>query len=140
LVVQVEPAGYLNPTRFDLEFRVSANGTTDVTQQSRTVAAWVRALPGHPIRLAASFGLTGPGGPQPLAALRWSGRVASATAGGRDAVCTSGQPADGTPQDLAAGWTRSGTLICDVTFSLANPANLAPGLYSSTVVLRLLSE
>lgn len=128
LVVRIDPETHLSPAKVNLSFRVSADGAGDVTSQTETVSAWVRSLPGQTIHLAASAA-----GTLPLSALRWSGAVSQATAGGQQASCTSGSFASGVSQDLAGPWTRSGTLTCAVTFSLADPRSLAPGLYTGAI-------
>ncbi|MBZ5624916.1 MAG: hypothetical protein LAQ69_40370 [Acidobacteriia bacterium] len=141
LVVRVAPEQRLNVSRVSLQFRVSADGAGDVTSQTATVAAWVRALPGQRIRLTATTGsLSGPPGAVPSSAIRWSGSPASATGGGQGASCTSGSFESHGPQDLVAGWTRSGTLSCAVVFSLADPRSLPPGQYTGTVDLALRAE
>jgi len=138
LVVQVTPEARLNLAQIALNFRVSADGMSDVTSQTQMVAAWVRALPGQAIRVTASAGaLGGPSGSVPLSALSWSGSVAGATAGGQQAACTSGSFGTGASQDLVAAWARSGTLACAVTFSLADPRSLPPGLYTGLVSLAI---
>jgi len=138
LVVQVVPEARLNLSRIALSFRVSADGMSDVTSTTQTVAAWVRALPGQPIRVTASAGaLGGQSGSLPLSALRWSGSVAGATGGGQQAACTDGSFETGATQDLVAAWARSGTLTCTVTFSLADPRTLPPGLYTGWVSLAI---
>lgn len=141
LVVNIAPEAHLNPAQVALQFRISADGSSDIGSQSQEIAAWVRALPGRPIRLTASIaGFTGPSGTVPISALGWSGEPTRATAGGQAAACTSGSFGGGAPQDLVSGWTRSGTLACRVAFSLADPRSLTPGLYSGVVNLTLRAE
>jgi hypothetical protein len=128
MVVRIDPETHVSPSQINLSFRVSADGASDVTSQTETVAAWVRAAPGQTIHLTASAA-----GTLPLPALRWSGAMAQATAGGQQASCTSGLFDSGVTQDLAERWTKSGTLTCIVTFSLAEPRSLAPGLYTGSI-------
>jgi hypothetical protein len=128
LVVRVDPETHVSPARVNLSFRVSADGASDVSSQTETVAAWVRSPRSQTIHLSASAA-----GTFPLSALRWSGTVTQATGGGQQASCTAGSFAGGVSQDLAGSWTRSGTIRCAVTFSLADPRSLAPGLYTGAV-------
>lgn len=138
LQVRVAPESHLVPTRLTLSFRVSPDGIGDLTTRTALIAAWVRALPGQHIRLTALPGaLTGPAGPVSAAAIRWTGVSTRATAGGQEATCTAGSFDTPTPQDLVAGWTRSGTLTCAVTFSLADPRSVPVGGYTSIVDLSL---
>jgi len=141
LVVQVRPEAHLDPSQVMLSFRVSADGTADVTTQTAAIAAWVRALAGQQIHLRAIVAnLAGPDGPVAASQLSWSGSPAQATGGGQQAGCTSGSFSGGAARDLAANWQRSGTLTCAVTFSLASPRALTPGNYSGTVQLALVAE
>ena len=128
----------LDPRQVELNFRVSADGASDVASRTATVVAWVRALPGQQIRVTAQLGsLNGPDGPIPVTQIIWAGSTARATAGGQAATCSSGTFQTGTTQDLVLGWQRSGILTCAVTFALAEPRSLSPGLYSGTVNLAL---
>ena len=130
LVLTVPPESRLTPAQVTLNFVVSADGSSDVTSQTQTVVAWVRALPGQPIRVTA-----GASGTVPLSALQWSGSAAGATGGGQQATCANGSFAGGATQDLVSSWTRSGTISCAISFSLAAPRSLPPGDY--TAVIRL---
>ena len=138
LAVQVNPEARLDPRQITLNFRVSANGDTDVTSQVTNVLAWVRTLPVQQIRVTAQFvSFQGPGGPMPAVAVRWAGSKVRATAGGNVATCSSGTFEPGAIQDLVLGWQRSGILACAVKFELTAPRNLSPGPYSGTVNLAL---
>jgi hypothetical protein len=138
LAVQVNPEARLDPQEVALNFRVSADGASDVTTQTTIVAAWVRTLPGQQIRVTASLNaFNGPDGPVPPTQLNWVGSTTQATAGAQAATCSSGTFQTGTRQDLVLGWQRSGTLTCAVTFALAAPRSLSPGLYSGTMNLAL---
>lgn len=138
LVVHVNQEARLDPPQVALNFRVSADGASDVTSQTATVAAAVRALPGQQIRVTAQLvTLTGPDGPVPVTQVGWVGSTTRATAGGQAATCSSGTFQPGATQDLVLGWQRSGVLTCAVDFALAAPRNLPPGLYSGTVNLAL---
>jgi len=138
LAVHVNPEARLDPRQLALNFRVSADGASDVTSQTASVAATVRALPGQTIRVTAQLvGFNGPDGPTPVTQIVWAGSMARATAGAQAAACSSGTFQTGTTQDLVLGWQRSGILTCAVTFALAEPRSLSPGLYSGTVNLAL---
>jgi hypothetical protein len=138
LVLRVEPEARLDPPQVSLSFRVSADGLSDVTSQTASVAAWVRALPRQRIRVTARLAsLNGPDGPAPVSAVRWAGSTARAAAGGQAATCSSAAFRPDTTQDLVLGWQRSGILVCAVTFELAAPRSLSPGPYSGTVDLAL---
>ena len=136
LVLQVGPEARLVPNQVALNFRVSADGSSDVTSQTANIEAWVRALPGQAIRVTARVSsLNGPAGPLPATALRWSGSIERAAAGGQAASCSAGSFADGAAQDLVLGWRQSGIVGCTFTFELAAPRKLAPGSYSAVVDL-----
>jgi hypothetical protein len=138
LVLQVNPEARLDPQQVAVNFRVSADGSSEVTSQTTSVAAWVRALPGQQIRVTARLlSLNGPDGPAPVTAVRWAGSRTRATAGGQAATCSSGTFEAGASHDLVLGWQRSGILTCAVNFELAAPRNLPPGLYSGIVDLAL---
>ena len=127
LVVHVNQEARLDPPQVALNFRVSADGASDVTSQTATVAAAVRALPGQQIRVTARLvTLTGPDGPVPVTQVGWAGSTTRATAGGQAATCSSGTFQPGASQDLVMGWQRSGILTCAVDFALAAPRNLPP--------------
>jgi hypothetical protein len=141
LTVRVSPEARLNPEQVALRFVVTEDGLGEVTSQTETVAAWVRALPGQRIRVMARMAnLAGPSGAVPSEAVRWSGARQRATAGGQSAACSTGSFAAGATQDLVAGWESSGTLTCAVTFSLVDPRGLAPGAYAGAVDLTLRAE
>ena len=136
LVVQVRPEAHLNPAQVLLHFRVSADGASDLTSQTATIAAWVRAVPSQQIRITARLeSLSGSQGPAPPSALQWTSSAVRGTAGGETARCTSGSFAGGAAQELVEGWGRSGTLACSVSFSLAEPRSLPAGEYSAVVSL-----
>lgn len=138
LVLHVNPEASLNPQQVAINFRVSADGASDVTSQTTSVAAAVRALPGQQIRITAQLvSLDGPDGPVPVTQVGWAGSTTRATAGGQAATCSSGTFQAGVPQDLVLGWQRSGVLTCAVNFTLAAPRSLSPGLYSGTMNLAL---
>lgn len=131
LVVRVMPEARIEPGRIALEFRVA-----DRVVQTANVAAWVRSLPNQPIRISARLAhLDGPQGQVPASAVNWTGAVARATAGGKQASCSSGSFASGEAQDLVLGWRQSGMLTCVFSFKLVEAAKLPPGLYSGTVDL-----
>jgi hypothetical protein len=132
LALRVDPEARLNPSQIAMNFRVSAGGANDITTQTQTIEARVRALPGQPIRLTATAS-----GTIPLSALRWSGSPAGAAGGGEQAACSSGTFETAATQDLVTGWSRSGTLTCTVTFSLADPASLPPGNYTGNIALAI---
>jgi len=141
LVVRVTPEAHLNPSQVSLRFRTSADGTGEVTSQTASIAAWVRALPEQRIHLTAL--LTGFSGPPAAAAsplIRWTGSPMRATGGGQSATCTNGAFSGAASQDLIAGWQRSGTVTCAITFELADPHSLPPGTYNGTVNLSLRAE
>ncbi|MGO9255351.1 MAG: hypothetical protein ACLQU1_03480 [Bryobacteraceae bacterium] len=138
LVLQVNPEARLDPQQVAVNFRVSAGGASDVTRQTTSVAAWVRALPGQQIRVTARLvSLNGPDGAASVMAVRWAGSTTRATAGGQAATCSSGTFEPGATHDLVLGWQRSGILTCAVNFELAAAQNLPPGLYSGIVDLAL---
>ena len=136
LVLRVNQEARLDPPQVALNFRVSADGASDVTSQTAIVAALVRALPGQQIRVTAQLvSLNGPDGQVPVTQVGWAGSATRAIAGGQAATCSSGTFQPGATQDLVLGWQRSGILTCAVNFALAAPRNLSPGLYSGTVNL-----
>jgi hypothetical protein len=138
LLLRVNQEVRLDPPQVALNFRVSANGASDFTSQTTSVAALVRALPGQQIRVTAQLvSLNGPDGPVPVTQVGWAGSTTRATGGGQAATCSSGTFQPGATQDLVLGWQRSGILACTVNFSLAAPRDLSPGLYSGTVNLAL---
>ena len=125
LVVRVAPEAHVNPPQVTLNFQVSADPTASITTQTVALSAWVRAQAGRPIRLTGTLA-----GSTPVV---WTGSVAQASAGGRQAGCTTGSFSSSPTQDLASNWQTSGTLTCLLTFSLPDPQNLAPGSYSATL-------
>lgn len=135
LVLQVGPEARIDPQTIPLNFRVSADGASDVTSQTANVTAMVRAMAGQQIRITAQLaGWNGPGGAAPVTAVSWSGAVTRATGGGQAASCGSGVFQAGAAQDLVLGWQRSGMVACAVKFELAKQ-NLTPGLYAGSVTL-----
>ena len=141
LQVQVQPEAHLAPQQITLRFQVSPDGTSDVSSQTESIAAWVRALPGQRIRLQASvLSLTGPTGPISASALGWSGSLLRASSGAQGAACTAATFDAAQPLDLISNWTRSASLTCAVTFSLISPRTLAPGSYTGTIDLTLRAE
>ena len=141
LQVQVQPEAHLAPQQISLRFRVSPDGSSDVTSQTESIAAWVRALPGQRIRLLTRVvSLTGPTGPISPTALGWSGGPIRPGSGAQNAGCTAGTFDPAQAADLIANWTRSASLACSVTFSLISPGTLPPGSYSGTIELTLRSE
>jgi len=100
----------LDPRQVELNFRVSADGASDVASRTATVVAWVRALPGQQIRVTAQLGsLNGPDGPMPVTQVGWAGSATRATAGGQAATCSSGTFQPGATQDLVAGGSSRGS-------------------------------
>ena len=141
LQVQIQPEAHLAPQQISLSFRVSPDGSSDVTSQTESIAAWVRALPGQRIRLQTRVvSLTGPTGPISPTALGWSGGLIRAGSSAQNAACTAGTFDGVQAADLIANWTRSASLACAVTFSLISPSTLPPGSYSGTIELTLRSE
>ena len=141
LQVQVQPEAHLAPQQISLRFRVSPDGSSDVTSQTESIAAWVRALPGQRIRLQTRVvSLTGPPGPISPTALGWSGGLIRVGSSAQNAACTAGTFDPAQAADLIANWTRSASLACAVTFSLISPGTLPPGSYSGTIELTLRSE
>ena len=141
LVLRISPEAHLHPEQVALRFTVTADGLGESTSQTEAIAAWVRALPGQRIRLSARIAsLSGPSGAVSSAAIRWSGASQRASGGGQSATCASGSFAGGATQDLIDAWRTSGTLTCEVTFSLVDPRSLPPGIYSGAVDLTLRAE
>jgi hypothetical protein len=126
LVVQVAPEAHVNPPQTTLSFVVSPDGAGDITTKTVALSAWVRALRGQPIRLTATQIGSIP--------VTWKGTAIQSTAGGRQAACTSGSFAGSSTQDLSSNWQTSGTLQCQVSFSLSDPRRLLPGTYTTTLV------
>ena len=132
-MVRVGPEARLEPTQIALQFQVAES----VVQTAR-VGAWVRSQPGQQIRVLARLAeLRGPNGPVPVTAVTWTGAVAQSAAGGHQARCANGAFVAGQAQDLVLGWHNSGTLTCDIAFTVAAPGSLSPGVYSGTVDLAL---
>jgi len=141
MVVRVDPEARIQPTQVTLNFRVAEDGTADLASQSAQISAWVRALPNQRIRITATLDdFVGPAGAVPASSIWWSGTVTRASLGGREATLTSGSFGGGMEQDLIAGWQRSGTLACTVTFSLADRRALPPGTYTGAVRFALQIE
>ena len=141
LLLRIQPEAHLAPQQISLRFRVSPDGASDVTTQTESIAAWVRAHPGQRIRLQASvLSLTGPTGPISATALRFSGSMMRAGPGAPEAACTAGTFEPMQPLDLISNWTRSASLTCAVTFSLTSSGTLAPGSYTGTIALSLRAE
>jgi hypothetical protein len=141
LQVQIQAEAHLAPHQISLRFRVSPDGSSDVTRQTESIAAWVRALPGQRIRLQANvLSVTGPNGPISPAELHWNGSLLRASVGIQSPTCTSGTFEPGQPMDLVSNWTRSASLTCVETFTLVPPATRPPGLYIGTIDLILRSE
>jgi hypothetical protein len=141
LQVQIQPEAHLAPQQISLSFRVSPDGSSEVTRQTESIAAWVRALPGQRIRLQARvLSMTGPIGPISPTALGWSGGLIRASSGAQNATCTAGTFDGAQPADLISNWTRFASLACAVTFLLISPRTLPPGSYTGTVDLVLRAE
>lgn len=141
LALHVAPEAHLNPSQVALRLVVSADGSGDIASQTAVIATWVRALPNQRIRLIGHLAnLSGPAGAVPISAIRWSGSSLGAASGAQAATCADGSFAGGGTQDLVAGWQRSGTLTCAVTFSLADPRSLPPGAYTGVVDFILRAE
>jgi len=141
MVVRVGPEARIQPAQVALNFRVAEDGTVDAASQSAQISAWVRALPNQRIRITASLDrFVGPDGAVPASSVWWSGTVTQASLGGRGATFTNGSFGGGMEQDLIAGWQRSGTLACTVTFSLAHGRGLPPGTYAGAVRFALQIE
>ncbi len=138
LVVRILPEARLNPQSITVSIRVDESGA--VVAQSATLHAWIRAVPGHPIQFVARTSqVSGPSGFLPPASLRWEGVAQAASGGGEAAQCTSGA-FSGTSDLLASGWGRSGTLTCQVRFSLNGSTRPAPGVYTAQVDLALYAQ
>ncbi len=136
LALRVEPEAWLNISSVPLRFAVP--GTATVTA---TLEAWARPLPGQRVRIVATPAgdLTGSAGRIPVSAVSWSGAKTAARGGGATASCTGGTLAGG-GTDLAAGWTRPGTLTCTVAFTLQDAGRYSPGVYSGTLITVLRME
>ena len=141
LVLRVSPEARMTPEQVALRFTITGDGIGEVTSQTETIVAWVRALPGQRIRVVARIvNLSGPSGTIPGSAIRWSGATQRATGGGQAATCSGGSFAGGDTQDLVAAWRTSGTLTCAMTFSLDDPHSLTPGTYTGSMALTLRAE
>jgi len=135
LALQVGPEARIDPQQVALNFRISSDGASDVTTQTTSIAASVRAMAGQQIRITARLAsLDGPSGPAPATAVSWSGSLTRATGGGQAASCSSGAFQSNAAADFVLGWQRSGIVTCAVKFELAKQ-NLAPGLYAGSVTL-----
>ena len=138
LMLQVAPESRLDPQHVLLQFRVSADGASDVTSVPAVIRAGVRPSPGQTVRITGHLvSLTGPAGPVPVSQVRWTGSAVSASGGAREASCSSGSFESGTAQDMVVNWQTSGMLTCSVTFELTEPRSLPAGLYAGTVNLAL---
>jgi hypothetical protein len=145
LTVNVVPESHLSPRQIPLKFVVTPDGAGGITSQNQIVSMWVRALPGQSIHLKATLGAFSVPVRGLSPAVQWSGSPAAATSGGQRATCNSGSFEGGPPEDLVSGelvsgWTQSGTLTCNIVWSLASPESLMPGIYTGTVDLNLTSE
>ena len=141
LVLRVSPEARIDPPQVALAFFVSADGTSDVTAASASLAARVRALSGQAIRVTAQLSsLHGPAGPVPESAVSWTGSAINANGAARQALCSSGVFAPGAAQDLVASWQTSGVLTCALNFQLAQPRSLLPGAYSGVVNLAVVTQ
>jgi hypothetical protein len=135
LMLQVQPEARVSPSQVPFSIEVKADGSVTASVPV-DITAWVRALPNRQIEVTARAGtLTGPGGAVAVSAIQWSGLLGRASGGGGGAVCTSGSFGDGDGL-LVSGWKQSGTLTCQVSFSLASEG-LAPGTYTGRVDLRV---
>lgn len=132
LVVQVWPEAYLRAEQIKLRFRVSADGASDVTTQTETISAQVRAWPEERIRVLARVSAAFP--------VSWAGQVKAVTRGAEKASCTSGNVDGAAVTDLVSNWINSGLLTCSVSFSMSNARSLAPGFYEGTVDLLIQRE
>ena len=131
--VTVAPEARVTPSQVTLRFRISADGSSDLTAQNATIAGAVRAIPGQAIHLTAQLtGIQGPNGTISAQSIVWSAQSVQSSGGGRQAACIRGI-FSGSVQDLAVGWAASGALQCLVTFELLNPRSLMPGDYRGTV-------
>jgi hypothetical protein len=136
LTVQVRPEARIEPSQMRLSFRISPDGTSDILVSAASLSAVVRALPGQQIRVTARLtSLDGPDGPVAASGVRWRGAIAQAAGGGQQATCASGSFAPGAAGDLVSGWQTSGSIACAVSFELADPRTLSPGVYSGNVSL-----
>ena len=141
LVLSVPTEARLDPDHIALAFRVSQDGTADVTTMPAQIVARVRALPGQSVRITALLaGLQGPSGPAPATLVSWTGTATSASGNARQATCSNGVFGSGDPQDLVAGWQTSGILTCALNFQLTQPRTLAPGAYSGVVSLAVAAQ
>jgi hypothetical protein len=136
LVLRVPPEARVDPPQVPLAFRVSEDGSSDVTTSPAVVVARVRAYAGQAIHINALLAsLQGPGGVLPASAVSWTGSATNATGAARQAACSNGVFGTSAVQDLVAGWQTSGILTCAINFELVQPRSLAPGAYSGLVRL-----
>jgi hypothetical protein len=134
VLVRVGPESRLMPEQMLVRFLVPADNQSDSINQTAAVEAWVRGLPGDRIRVSALLSaLQGPEGPVPASAVRWSGSTGNATGGGLAASCLSGTFASDKPQEFVLNWQESGTITCNLTFSLTGSLSRSPGVYTGTV-------
>ena len=141
LVVRVEPDVLLSEPRVALRFYLDPASPSSVTSQTAVITARVRTLPGQRIRLLAqASALAGPAGDLPASSIGWTGASINPSAQSGEAACTSGTFRSSVLQDLVSGWGRSGTVTCEITFSLAAPDRLPPGAYSGIIDLTVRTE
>jgi len=138
LLVRILPEARLNQQSVAVTIVVDASGA--ISSQTAILEAWIRALPVQTVRFVAQSGqLIGPSGSLPAGLLRWQGSALGSTGGGRSAQCTDGAFTGGLDL-LASGWGRSGTLTCQVQFTLDATQNPAPGVYTAQVDLALYAQ
>ncbi len=101
----------------------------------------MRAIPGQHVHLSASEAdFTGPQGKVPAPAITWNGSIIGSSGGGTGATCANGALQGDEAQPLILGWDRSGTVLCNLTLSIAPPPDWQPGTYAGSVNLRLWAE
>lgn len=141
LTVQVSPETQVQPAQTNLRLAASKAGNTT---QAAAVTAKVRAEPGATIHLQATVSnLSGPNGPVAPGLLTWTASATQSLGGGTRASCLSGSFASGgvpgnSVQELAQGWTQSGTLQCTLIFRISDSA--AAGEYSGIVRFSVSSQ
>ncbi len=141
LLLRVEPDAHLSPLRVTLRLHLDPAPNPHQARQTELITARVRALPGQRIRLLARASpLAGPAGGVPASRLQWSGKTIAAASQAGQAVCGSGGFLEGEPSDLIHGWTRSGAVTCEITFSLTGTGHLPAGLYTGVVDLAVRTE
>ena len=133
LAVEVGPEAQVQPAQTSLQLVASDAGNTTYTV---VVTARVRAAPGATIHLRATVSnFTGPNGSAAAGVLTWTAAATQSSGGGTQASCGSGSFGSGATQDLAQGWTKSGSLQCTLTFQISEGA--AAGSYSGEVRFRV---